>query len=467
MMSLKLEVRQMTPYSKRIKIWEAFLNLCLIFLCLNNQVSSKVFGQTIMDNFEEDSIFKRFDFRLVPEFQQVDQAIKDMDQFESVDQIYHSQSRQIFQSNKLQVSINSVTLYQLGSKSQQNLFQTNPAGLLLVNASLTNISEDSLYIDKDILKLATKFEDYSLSQANYFPLEFGLFEQIIEGDMGYLKPEQTFEGYFIFYLPPLDLQVYLRQSYVELIFGQVPSVIAGQVENLDLDKNLNQKLVLGLSPEIEEEIAISKQFIQDRVSQEWWGQKQFIAKMTNRQEKIFSGFRLVLDEIELTELEVRPEYKPIFSNFKYGQVLVTVSYKFENMGTNRLPFNLDLIEDNLLVNDMRFDSEPLLSYPITQTYLSAKEKIELKKVYVIDKMYFQKNCQDQDFIFEISMAVKPTDFLLSSLWQGLDKFSQIVFQPRIQNLSTENDHRVLFYYKWQPSLSDELDKDINWFFQED
>ena len=405
-----------------------------------------------------------FDVRFVPEIQQVDSQIHESSNFQQVSKLFQNESSVDIHLTKAKVSINSSIFYEgILSTSPSELplmLEEGNEGLLLLHVSITNISEEAIYIPENFLDVSIKPSNhFLLSQMDLYPLEFGYLDTILEADKRFIEPEQTAEGYLIYQLAPMDFFATKSQGYLYLNLKELDQI--EELAQLDTG-NYQHHIVLPMNELVKDRIDLAQNFIQDRVSREWWGDKSMIVEDSQHNLLSHQGLQIQVKKIEVTDLIVRPDYQGIFEEFPKGQLLVSVLLEINNTGSERLLAYLDQFEFDLRMGDSLLVSEPLLENGDNPIFIGPKQREELIKVFVLDKEVYQREWQRQDFQFEGRLPIRYYD-VSEEINKGLMSILSGSFIRQELGLSMKSSQGVAtFNYIWSPEKLYYLNTHLDW-----
>ncbi|WP_028125204.1 hypothetical protein [Eremococcus coleocola] len=344
------------------------------------------------------------DPRLVPEFSQV---LTDFSNFEGLELESSSfQSKQAFKLNQenFQMTVNQMAILPVDKMSQTMKEEAKLTdegsdinSLVLVYTTIENLTDQDLHLSiEDITMGPIDDTEMVYADQSLYPSQSGNLQTIVNDSQSKLQGKASVDGYLVFSLTK-DLEEQIsREGHLKLSMNE-PTPIDDKGVQLDLGNKL--ALFLPISEESETMIVSQSQFIADRLTTEFWGQKTELAAQNLETSQEEEGVTLTTKRVEVTDFAPFEHYEEIFKNFEFGQVIVSIEYEISNQteqtiypvdGQSRLIIGEDPIEaDYVLINEEYGQGvEPGQSKRIIQTF-------------ALDKKRYQEVWQGQDYQFEI------------------------------------------------------------------
>lgn len=442
----------------RKKLWLATSLALLVAGCQSSATpeeisvaSSNVASQSEESVEEETFVDKRF----VPEFNQVEVALQELDTLTLGEHYFELGAALKQEQQAFDVVIEKMKVYEVARADKEwqgeFAFETKPGAVIVMHAAITNYSSAPMYFPIEELRLS--FDDAMSKVApstQLYPLESGNLAEILLENNGAIAPSATVDGYLVYGVGSTSWQkmksldnFYLtvvppRASLTELIGAGANKL--GEIQDFFLPLNLR----------VERQLSENEQFIQDRLTTEWWGTKHILAEatllnQTQRQDDV----TVKLKRIEVADFEPRMKYEEAFQNFTFGQVIVSIAYEVTNHGeTILLPIDT---EAQLLIGDDEIHSDYVLT---NQTYgheVDTGETYTVIKTFALDKKRYQMLWQDQLMKFVLPIPLE-LDGIAS---KDAESSSDTNAQPTpIQPKKAE----VIVEFEWQPRLTQWIDE---------
>lgn len=372
--------------------------------------------QTETELGSEDKLFDvqdllPFDLRLVPELQEVDQELLRAGQSEQVEKIFQSQDGPNLGLDEGQVKINNITLYgfDIQESKQRRASASAQTGILLINVAISNFSDKDLYIPENFLRLKFDGEnEFAPDDSTAYPLDFGYLEKILDKNQRRLQAEQTVEGYLVYHLSALNLLEAKHQGYLALSVQNWIRLLDRNPQEIALLQSdaKDFSMVLPVNQEVAEHILQNQDFIQDRLSQEWWGDKLLISRFQGPENLQTGAVNIQLSKMELCDFDLRPEYRQLFQEFPQGQIILTVELLLENDKDSIYLLRPQDIALTLNLANQQFKTEDSLIKENLPKYLGPNQSQRIRRVFVIDKAFYQQNGQGKALELGIQLPVK-------------------------------------------------------------
>ncbi|WP_419775050.1 hypothetical protein WJ437_06110 [Ignavigranum ruoffiae] len=424
---------------------------CVLLIGLSTVLRPEIQAQ-VSETEEKEPVFDvqdvlPFDLRLVPELQEVDQAILEDNHYIQIQREFQSQNGPRLLLNEGQIQVNSISFYGVKGRSeyQDRPRQQNQEGLLLINVAISNYAEQNLYIPNNFIGLEDDNPAEKATDKSVYPLEFGYLEAILDNTKRVIEPEQTIEGYLMFQLSARQYFTGMRQGYLELVLKSWQNEfkpLQSETNGLASPEG-NYSLVLPLNQTIAERILETQQFIQDLPSQEWWGDKQLVSRLQGPENLQQGSVNLQLNKMELCDLKLRPEYRQLFQQFPQGQLLLSVDLLLENKADSIYLLEPQDLTLTLDLAGRQFMTEDSLVKNVLPKYIGPRDQQKIQKVFVIDKAFYLQNAQGKALTLKVYLPtsgygrlpnlhrlVKPltSAYIYDVYWSQLTLANQLSFQ---------------------------------------
>lgn len=347
------------------------------------------------------------DIRLVPEFEQVQVALNQLDNVNLGREIYHLNQAMIHKQVAFDLSINQMAVYEAeATDATLGLGETSidkPGGIILMHVSVTNKTNASFYLPIDELRLT--YQDAATSYyatMGLYPMQTGNLMSILSHhNQGEISAGATVEGYLVYGITNQDLEAIKKE---ELFYLTVKPPVKDKDTIIGLgvnDLGNDLPLFLPLSSEKEALIQLNNTYIQDRISAEWWGNKILLDSQTVNSVQLKDGVKLTILRIETSDLEVNETYEESFQFFPNGQVIVSIEFEIENQ-TEQTLLPIDSIV-TLTIDGSTLKSEYALINEIYGQELLPGEKAIVIKSFALDKMTYQQLWQAKEMRFNFQI----------------------------------------------------------------
>lgn len=377
----------------------------------NQFIEQKAEESTVVESEETTEVPEKLvDIRLVPEFVQVEEAVKAIDNLEIGEEIYRT-SQTITQSqDKFDISVNQMVVYE--AKSDDQLLgikstDSDEGAIVIVNVAITNKTTETFYFPIDELKLSYPNAPVArMATSGLYPLQSGnLYEILLSDNHGAISPTSTVEGYLVYSLTKEDFEHIKEQNAFNLTVVP-PRLDADSIVGLSsTDLGYVLPLYLPLTDTIEQELVDKNKQIQDRISAEWWGHKEILADEILEEKDTDGEVDFTLKRIEISDFTPKENYEETFQYFPNGQVIVSLQIEIDNQSEHTLLPTDSLV--NLVINGDTIQSDYILINELYGEHLEPGEKRTIIKTFALDKYTYQQNWQNQDV--QIYIQVSPDD----------------------------------------------------------
>lgn len=415
------------------------------------------------ESVEESQAIGLVDIRLVPELSMVEHAMMDNELYK-VNELLFNSAKTFFQKQaSFELAIEQVTVYSVEDwdESLDSQFNHDPGegGIVLLDVTLTNTSNDTFYFPIEELKLSypdAPFQNYP--SHDLYPLESGNLAQILLENQGELAAQSAVEGYLVYGVGEEALEEItdLGSFYLTVV---PPRQTLDQIIGLDstvLGEEL--PLFLPVDKKAEAQLSLNSGYIQDRLTTEWWGEKTILASelLNDRQEE--ADIAVTLNRIELAEFETKAAYEEVFQNFVHGQVIVSLEYEIENNSEVAvLPIDGAA---SLVINGDEINSDYLLINERYGKVLEPGQSSTVIKTFALDKMRYQELWQGEEIYISINVPVDQVDNELEEAVAELEE------EEDVDDMMTEDEKQAelleegstpvtnfYFEFNWLPTLN--------------
>lgn len=394
--------------------------------------------------------------KLVPEMVQVEQDLKDSQQFELGSLLFATDTEFKQEQDAFSFKVDQLRIYDVNEVNpllKETLKEDDvPKTLLLMHVVITNQSNHSFYFPINEVNLSYRSASgLHYPSTDFYPSQSGNLVDILKTNNGEIQPNTPIEGYLIF---DLDEAAWKSANLIGSVYLNIVPPVSSSNDLIGIDsRSLGQESPLYLPVnELEEiEIVEHKKLIQDRLITEWWGDKKLLAEESLDHTIKDEDVSVTLNKIEVSDFKPFKEYEGMFKNFPNGQVIVTIEYEVTNNSqTELLPIDGN---SSLIIDDDPIESDYLLINEMYGKKLSPNKSMKVIKVFALDRLRYQEVWQDKPVTIAINVP------------EELDKSSEDSQTSSDDELNEGDNHDELdqtahsFVFEWQPKLSLWMDKD--------
>lgn len=426
---------------------------------IDEQVSSNEESllETPTETVEETPTSGLVDIRLVPELSMVEHALKDNQLYQLDELLFNSSKNFIQKQASFEISIDQINMYSVEewdeSLDYQFNHETGEGGIVLLDVTITNTSNDTFYFPIEELKLSypeAPFQNFP--SHDLYPLESGNLAQILLENQGELAAQSAVEGYLVYGVGDEALEEILELGSFYLTVVP-PRQSLNQIIGLDstvLGEEL--PLFLPVDSKAETQLSLNAGYIQDRLTTEWWGEKTLLAndQLNERQED--ADIAVTLKQVELADFETKTAYEEVFQNFVHGQVIVSLEYEIENNSDfSVLPIDG---EASLVINGDEIQSDYLLINEHYGKVLEPGQSSTVIKTFALDKMRYQELWQGEEIYISINVPVNGVDEVAEEVEEVEDSEDLPVTENQVDLLEETSSAPTSFYFEfsWLPDL---------------
>lgn len=396
---------------------------------------------------------KEVDVAMPASLDEIKAAYESFDYLTLGDTIY--QTNESFQQTQpgYQVTVDELTLFEVAdadeSLERDFNYATHPSGLILAHVTVENTTSEAFYLTADELTQSyVGGESFATPSSNAYPLLHGNLRDILLENQGKVEARETVSGYLVYGLGQKSLEEIESQGHFYLMIE--PPVLdvdalGGERENA---LGRSQNLFLPVDEKNEAELQELQTFIPDRLTSEWWGEKELLAQ-AQVDETITTAddaVEVTLMRAEIADFEPYPTHEESFKNFPNGQVIVTVEYEVTNHSADTL-----LPVDGIAT--LYIDEDPILSDYVLMNELyglelEPGESATLVKSFALDKMYYQQHWQDEPIGIEINIPTVSEETSMATSDSDVDET-----ELEEDDGETEFDDSYVVTFDWMPQLS--------------
>lgn len=318
--------------------------------------------------------------------------------------------------------------------TQENL--TGNGALILIKMSMTNYYDEPFYFSGNELKLS-----YWDSSVTHYPVS-GVYDyeqgNLLERFNEPIQPGETVEGYLVYTVTSEDIKAITAIGAFSLAILP-PTLSNDGIVGLSAQSLGNElPFYLPVNQTTQELLVLQSQFIQDRVTAEWWGNKTVLAS-ANLDEIVQDGdVELTLKRVELSDFIPHEQYQESFQYFPNGVVILSVEIQIDNQSQYALlPVDSEVGVD---INDYHITSDYVLINEHYGEILSPGESTTLIKTFALDKMTYQLYWQDEPMVFSIWMETDGQELLDDEML--VEYFAEFTYNPVLEWYFNEDLERV-------------------------
>ncbi|AXY25993.1 hypothetical protein CL176_08265 [Suicoccus acidiformans] len=388
------------------------------------------------------------DPRFIPEFNQVEHAIEATDKYQIKDRVFRL--KQPFEQTQgdLTYRIDAMDIYRLETVDEHYAsefnFETEGAGIILMQVNILNLSDESRYIAMNDLRLSYPDAVLRLEPSSQlYPLDTGNLRDIMTYAGGQIEGRSAVEGYIVYGLSEDALDSILAEGD---FFLSIPVSQASADEVVGLsqgDNTIELPFYLPTNIENEQLLLDNRRSIQDRVALELWGAKDILATADLSESSTEEQVELTLVKGEIYDLALRPAYEASFRYFPQGQIIVSLVFEVENK--SEYPIMPYEGQASLTIQEDLIQSDPQLVIDSGPRVINPGERGKFVKSFALDKLRYQAFWQGEP----IGIAVNiPTELAASTNRTASDAEVE-------ESLASAGDKETLvlyYYFEWMPHL---------------
>lgn len=319
------------------------------------------------------------------------------------------------------------------------LTQENMSGngaVILIKMSLTNHYDESFYFSGNELKLS-----YWDSSVTHYPVSgMYAYEQgnLLERLNEPIEPGETVEGYLVYTVTSEDIKAITAIGAFSL--AVLPPTLSNDgIVGLSAQSLGNElPFYLPVNQTVEDLLISQSQFIQDRVTAEWWGNKTLLASADLNEVVQDRDVTLTLKRVELSDFIPHEHYQESFQYFPNGVVILSIEIQIDNQSQSTLlPVDSEVAVD---INDYHITSDYVLINEHYGEKLSPGESTTLIKTFALDKMTYQLYWQDKPMVFSIWLQTDEQE--LSDEVESVKYFAEFTYEPVLEWYFNEELERV-------------------------
>lgn len=395
------------------------------------------------------------DHRFVPELSQVIADFKARDDIQLSDEVAFELSDSFSQTqNSFQFTVDKMQVYEVEqmdkSLASDFNFEEEPGAIVLLEASITNLTNESIYYPIEGLRMSYQSATVQMHpSADLYPSQTGELVNIFEQNNNEIGPSQTVNGYVVYGLGAKEWEEVAEAGnvYLTVVAPQTnPNAISGIGASELGDERL---LYLPVNKQVEEDLLINNATIGDRLSTEWWGDKELLASESMNEKDSDGDVTVELLRVELSDFTPHSTYEANFQNFTYGQVIMSIEYKI----TNNSEYDLLPVDGqaSLQIGEDPIHSDYVLINDFNGTVLEAGENFTTVKSFALDKMRYYEVWQDEPIYIAVNIPVREEST------QSLDDSES----------DTESEEVVIsdallyfFEFSWMPQLEKYINESL-------
>lgn len=452
-----------------------FLVLMMVMGLPLGLISGRTTSQEDMLTIPAERQGLNFDVRLVPEYEQVHQAMMEMTEpaIKAADFASHTPFTLV--EKNFQVQVDSTTLYDMNIPSAYtDVSQYQPSdlgGLILLHIAVVNTSKQPLHFPKENLTLTFGEDGVPVFPSmDLFPLEFGNFDQVLEANRGIILPEKSIEGFLVFGVNSFDYTSLKNKGYFELQLAAnaIPMESLTQENQIYYRDIPNQPvtplvkiLALPADTGVVDRLTARGAFLPSIVREEWWGDQFLIAEVRRVAPKSQAEILVGLVNAQVTDLQVRDEYRRRFRAYPLGQLLVNAQFDIINQSSSLKVISQDRIQATLTIGDTLIQESKDLALNGQPVLVLPGQTVTYSAIFVLDRPTYQAQWQGQAFDFKLDVPTYALDFNnFAQLWMRSNPSAS--FMDRLQGIDWIQEGRHLFRTRWIPETSLRLNQELQW-----
>ncbi|XJS09961.1 hypothetical protein ACF3NG_07380 [Aerococcaceae bacterium WGS1372] len=400
-------------------------------------------GSSIVENESQEPSKSDVDHRFVPEFSQVIADFKEREDIELSDKPIFELSESFTQTqNSFQFNVDKMQVYEVENidetlKSEFN-FKDEAGAILLLEVSITNLTDETIYYPIEGLRLSYESANVQMHPSiDLYPSQTGELVNIFEQNNHEIGPSMTVNGYIIYGLSSQDWEEVSEAGnvYLTVVAPQTdPDAITG-IGASELGDE--RALYLPVNESVEGDLLYNNNTIGDRLSTEWWGNKEILASDNVNVTDTDEDVTVELLRVELSNFEPHSTYEANFQNFNYGQVIMSIEYEITNNSENEL-LPVDG-QASLQIGEDPIHSDYVLINDFNGTILEPGESYKTVKSFALDKLRYYEVWQGEPIYIAVNIPVR-------------EENSQPTEDSNSEEIVVSEALLYFFEFSWTPKL---------------
>lgn len=376
-----------------------------------DEVSSNSDQESLVSESETtESTKDTVDHRFVPELSQVIADFNARDDIQLSDEVAFETSDPFSQTqNSFQFTVDKMQVYEVeqmdASLASNFNFEEDAGAIVLLEVSITNLTNESIYYPIEGLRMSYESATVQMHpSADLYPSQTGELVNIFEQNNNEIGPSMTVNGYVAYGLGAQEWEEVSEAGnvYLTVVAPQTdPNAISGIGASELGDERV---LYLPVNEQVEADLLINNATIGDRLTTEWWGDKEILASEMMNEKDSDGDVTVELLAVELSDFTPHSSYEANFQNFTYGQVIMSIEYKV----TNNSEYDLLPVDGqaSLQIGEDPIHSDYVLINDFNGTVLEAGESYTTVKSFALDKMRYYEVWQGEPIYIAVNIPVR-------------------------------------------------------------
>lgn len=423
---------------------------------INDESTSSIQESESVEQDSQPTAEQTVDHRLVPEISQVMAEFRARDDIQLSEEVDFELSDTFTQTqNSFQFNVDEMLVYEVEAidetlQSEFN-YEEEAGAIVLLEVSITNLTDETIYYPIEGLRMSYQSASVQMHPStDLYPSQTGAIVNILEQNNYEIGPSMTVNGYIVysFVAEEWDEVSELGNVYLTVVAPQSdPNAITGVGAGELGDE---RALYLPINERVEEELLLNNETIEDRLSTEWWGNKEILAKETINEIDTDGDVTVELLRVELSNFEPHSTYEANFQNFNYGQVIMSIEYEI----TNNSDYDLLPVDGqaSIQIGEDPIHSDYVLINDFNGTILEAGESYKTVKSFALDKMRYYEVWQGEPMYIAINIPVRE-----ESANQVEDADSQ---ELETDEVTVSEALLYFFEFSWTPQLEKFVNEDL-------
>ncbi len=401
------------------------------------------------------------DERIIPEFNQLEKALLESDKMTldpdrlSIDEASQRTSQDVI------TTVESVHIWDV-TEANPDLkaafhYEEEPGAIVLLNVTIANQSNQAIQVIPNNFHL-NYLDGVQMAYPNdeLYPLPNGNLSKIMQGAEYVIPQDAHVEGYLAFGIGEEMYQMMQEVGYFTLNTEFSPQ------NQQNVGDAVEAKIPMPLNEEMAQAIQNNEQMLNDRITNEWWGNKALLAEAEPNETQEDEDVSVTLNAIQVTDFEPFENYESVFQNFLSGQIIVTAEFTVKNNTEETiLPLDGDI---SLTINGDEIYDDYMLINQMYGERLEPGEEMTVVRSFALDKRRYADYWQDEEILIQMNI---PTLAAVEEAEQAeeTDEAAEESIEESEANDEESMDAeetKPLFYFTWsyQPDLLEWINEDL-------
>ncbi len=411
------------------------------------------------DSVESTAESSTVDERIIPEFNQLETALLETDTMTlDPDRVSLNEASQRTSHNVI-TTVESVHIWDV-TKADPELksafhYEEEPGAIVLLDVTVANQSNQAIQLIPDNFHLSY-LNGVQMAYPNneLYPLPNGNLSKIMAA-ANYVVPQDSHvEGYLAFGIGEEMYQMMQEVGYFTLNTDFSPQ------DQQSVGSSVEAKLPIPLNDEMAQAIKNNEQMLNDRLTNEWWGNKALLAEAQPKDTQEDEDVAVTLNAIQVTDFEAFESYQSVFENFLSGQVIVTAEFTVENNTDETiLPLDGDI---SLMINGDEIHDDYLLINQLYGERLEPGEEMTMVRSFALDKQRYADYWQDEEILIQLNIPTLAAVEEAEEIEEVEDPESNEEAGEEEDNTTDSEEAKPLYYFTWsyQPELIEWINEDL-------